>query len=37
MLFGITDTAFNWFDRDSFVDAAHLQLGRNCLRNGGYG
>ena len=31
MLFGITDTAFNWFDKNSFVDAAHLQLGRTVF------
>lgn len=31
MLFGITDTAFNWFDKESFVDAAHLQLGRTVF------
>ncbi len=30
-LFGITDTAFNWFDRNSFVDAAQLHLGRTVF------
>ena len=31
LLFGITNTAFNWFDPESFVEAAKLHLGRTVF------